>query len=42
MIRRKQMITQMEFMDLQALAAVREPMETWSQLCLDGLPQMLG
>lgn len=40
--KREQMITQMEFMDLEALAAVRETMETWSQLCLDGLPQMLG
>ena len=39
--RREQMITQMEFMELDALAAVRETMETWSQLCLDGLPRML-
>lgn len=40
--KREQMITQMEFMDLEALAAVRETMETWSQLCLDGLPRVLG
>jgi len=35
--RREQMITQLEFMDIGALQAVREEMETWSQLCLDGL-----
>ncbi len=40
--RREQMITQMEFMGLDALRQVRDTMETWSQLCLDGLGQMLG
>jgi predicted NUDIX family phosphoesterase len=39
--KREQMITQMEFMDLDELARVRDTMETWSQLCLDGLPQMM-
>lgn len=39
--KREQMITQMEFMDSEALAGVRATMETWSQLCLDGLPQMM-
>lgn len=35
--RREQMITQMEFLDPQQLLAVRDSMETWSQLCLDHL-----
>jgi predicted NUDIX family phosphoesterase len=35
--RREQMITQLEFMDKDALRQVRGQMETWSQLCLDGL-----
>jgi predicted NUDIX family phosphoesterase len=39
--RREQMITQMEFMTIDELRAVRDTMETWSQLCLDGLPQMM-
>ncbi len=39
--RREQMITQMEFMTLDELRQVRDTMETWSQLCLDGLPQMI-
>ncbi len=39
--RREQMITQMEFMDLDEMARVRDTMETWSQLCLDGLGPML-
>lgn len=38
--RREQMITQMEFMGLDELRAVRDQMETWSQLCLDGLDQV--
>jgi predicted NUDIX family phosphoesterase len=37
--RKEQMITQMEFMTLQELLAVRGEMETWSQLCLDHLAQ---
>lgn len=35
--RREQMITQMGFMTPEELRAVRDTMETWSQLCLDGL-----
>ena len=34
------MITQMAFMTLNELRAVRDTMETWSQLCLDGLDRM--
>jgi predicted NUDIX family phosphoesterase len=33
--RKEQMITQMEFLTLPELLAVRSEMETWSQLCLD-------
>ncbi len=40
--KREQMITQMEFMDLDELTGVRDTMETWSQLCLDALGRMLG
>jgi len=38
--RREQMITQMEFMSIDELRAVRDQMETWSQLCLDALDQI--
>ncbi len=38
--RREQMITQMEFKTAAELRAVRDQMETWSQLCLDGLDQI--
>jgi len=38
--KREQMMTQMEFMDLAELQKVRDTMETWSQLCVDGLPEM--
>ena len=38
--RREQMITQMTFMDADQLGAEREAMETWSQLCFDGLEKM--
>jgi predicted NUDIX family phosphoesterase len=38
--RREQMITQMEFMTADELRIVRDQMETWSQLCLDGLDQI--
>ena len=38
--RREQMITQMEFLTIPELQAVRDSMETWSQLCLDGLARM--
>ena len=40
--RREQMITQMEFMSPEELRAVRDQMETWSQLCLDGLDEMMA
>ncbi len=38
--RREQMITQMEFLTVPELQAVRDSMETWAQLCLDGLAQI--
>jgi predicted NUDIX family phosphoesterase len=38
--RREQMITQMEFLGIDELLALRETMETWSQLCVDGLEKM--
>jgi predicted NUDIX family phosphoesterase len=38
--RREQMITQMAFMTLTELHQVRDTMETWSSLCLDGLDKM--
>ena len=38
--RREQMITQLGFLSPAELHAVRDSMETWSQLCLDGLDQM--
>ncbi|HUT28384.1 MAG TPA: hypothetical protein VMX13_01225 [Sedimentisphaerales bacterium] len=38
--KREQMITQMSFMTPAELQAVRADMETWSQLCLDGLHEM--
>lgn len=38
--KREQMITRMEFMSPAELEEVRDSMETWSQLCLDGLGQM--
>lgn len=38
--RNEQMITQLEFKTLDQLNAVRDEMETWSQLCLDGLEKL--
>ncbi|MBN1392768.1 MAG: hypothetical protein JW947_08210 [Sedimentisphaerales bacterium] len=38
--RREQMITQMTFMTPAELQQLRDSMETWSQLCLDGLDKM--
>jgi predicted NUDIX family phosphoesterase len=38
--RREQMITQLEFMEIAALQKLRDTMETWSQLCLDGLTEI--
>jgi predicted NUDIX family phosphoesterase len=38
--RREQMITQMTFMTLAELQEVKNTLETWSGLCLNGLPEM--
>ena len=38
--KREQMITQMSFMAIDELQKVRDTMETWSQLCLDGLDEI--
>jgi len=38
--RKEQMITQLTFMTPEQLQGVRNTMETWSQLCLDGIPDM--
>jgi predicted NUDIX family phosphoesterase len=38
--KREQMITQMAFMSPAELQAVRDSLETWSQLCLDHLDEM--
>ncbi len=38
--KREQMITQMSFMSPAELQGMRENLETWSSLCLDGLAQM--
>ncbi|MCK5174484.1 MAG: hypothetical protein KAR47_13905 [Planctomycetes bacterium] len=38
--RREQMINQLSLMTMQELQQVRDEMETWSSLCLDGLEQM--
>jgi len=38
--KREQMITQMEFLSIDELRAVRDQMETWSQLCLDAMDQI--
>lgn len=39
--KKEQMITQLSFMTMEELQAVKDTMETWSQLCLDGLPRMV-
>ena len=38
--KREQMITQLGFLDREELLAARDGMETWSQLCVDGLGEM--
>ena len=38
--KREQMITQMTFMSADELREVRDSLETWSMLCLDGLEEM--
>lgn len=40
--KREQMINQLTFMNISELQGVRDEMETWSQLCLDGLSQLEG
>jgi len=40
--RREQMITRMSFMTIEELREVRDSLETWSSLCLDGLIEMAG
>jgi predicted NUDIX family phosphoesterase len=40
--KKEQMITQMVFMTPTDLQDVRDTMETWSQLCLEGLDKMAG
>jgi predicted NUDIX family phosphoesterase len=38
--KKEQMINQLTFMSIAELMEVRDEMETWSQLCLDGLSQL--
>lgn len=38
--KREQMMTQMSFMTIEQLQEVRQSLETWSSLCLDGLSEM--
>jgi len=38
--RREQMITQMAFFSLDELVQLKDTMETWSSLCVDGLSEM--
>ena len=38
--RREQMITQLEFKTIEELQSVRDTMETWSRICLNGLDEM--
>jgi len=40
--KKEQMMTQMAFMRPAELREVRDSMETWSQLCLDSLDQLMG
>jgi len=38
--RKEQMITQLEFMSAEELNKIKDTMETWSALCLDGIDKM--
>ncbi len=40
--KREQMITQLSFLTIPELQAARESLESWSQFCLDSLPQIAG
>ncbi|RYD34537.1 MAG: hypothetical protein EOP86_10735 [Verrucomicrobiaceae bacterium] len=35
-------ITALEFLDFESLTARRDQLETWSQICLDRLPELIG
>jgi predicted NUDIX family phosphoesterase len=39
-VKREQMITQLSFLSVSELQAVRESLETWSQFCLDQLERI--
>ena len=39
-VKKEQMINQLTFMSMEELIEVRGEMETWSQLCLDGLSKL--
>ena len=39
-IKKEQMITQMEFTEIEELAKLADTMETWSSICLAGLKEM--
>ncbi|MBV9463559.1 MAG: NUDIX domain-containing protein [Verrucomicrobiae bacterium] len=40
--KKEQVITQMEFLPLEELRARRDQLETWSQLAIDALPEILS
>ena len=40
--KREQMITNLQFLTREELVARRENLETWSQICVDNLDQLLG
>jgi predicted NUDIX family phosphoesterase len=40
--KREAMITNLSFLDREQLVALRENLETWSQLCVDSLDQLLA
>src|SRR5437773_773836 len=40
--KREAMITKIEFLDINKLMARRDSLDTWSQICLDSLEQLLG
>jgi predicted NUDIX family phosphoesterase len=39
--KRERMITKLSFLDRNELMALRETMESWSQICLDSLERLL-
>jgi len=40
--KREAMITNLSFLDREQLVAIRDNLETWSQLCVDSLGRLLG